>query len=106
MVDPHDTVPRERIVPPRPSYVSRFFGGPPVAVVGRLILLSILIGVVLAALGLDPRNIFESLRYLGQRVWDLGFDSVRWVWRYFILGAVIVIPVWLIVRVVNAPRGR
>ena len=31
--------------------VNRFLGGPPLAVLGKLILLSILIGVVLSALG-------------------------------------------------------
>ena len=43
--------------------VNRFLGGPPLAVLGKLILLSILIGVVLSALGLDPLNIFSSLSY-------------------------------------------
>ena len=44
------------------QYVQRFFGGPPLAVIGRLILLSILVGVILAAVGLDPWNIIESVR--------------------------------------------
>jgi NADH:ubiquinone oxidoreductase subunit 5 (subunit L)/multisubunit Na+/H+ antiporter MnhA subunit len=86
--------------------VTRFFGGSPLAVVGRLILLSILIGVLLSAFGLDPLNIFWSIRNLLQRLWEMGFDAVRWLWGYFLLGAVIVIPVWLIMRAVNAPRGR
>jgi hypothetical protein len=85
---------------------SRFFGGPPLAVVARLILLSILIGVVLAAFGLDPLNIIDSVRRLIWRIWDMGFEAIAWLWRYFLLGAVIVIPIWLIVRLVNAPRGR
>ena len=33
-----------------------------------------------------------------QSIWNMGFDAVRWLWRYFLLGAVIVIPIWLIVR--------
>ena len=41
-----------------------------------------------------------------QAVWDMGFDAVRWVWRYFLLGAIIVIPIWLIVRFMRAPSGR
>jgi hypothetical protein len=86
--------------------VHRFFGGPPLAVAGRLILLSILVGVVLAAIGLDPWNIIESVRELIQRVWNLGFDAVRWLWRYFLLGAVIVVPIWFLVRLVKAPRGQ
>jgi Family of unknown function (DUF6460) len=86
--------------------VNRFFGGSPLAVLGKLILLSILIGVVLSAIGLDQWNIVASLRRLIVNVWNMGFDAVRWVWQYFLLGAVIVIPVWLILRLVRAPKGR
>ena len=86
--------------------VHRFFGGPPLAVIGRLIMLSILVGVILAAIGLDPWNILESVRDLIRHVWDMGFDAVRWLWRYFLLGAVIVVPLWVLVRLVKAPRGH
>ena len=86
--------------------VNRFFGGEPLSVFFRLVLLSILIGVVLSALGLDPLNIFSSLQRLLRDVWNMGFDAVRWLWQYFLLGAVIVIPIWLILRLVRAPKGR
>jgi hypothetical protein len=86
--------------------LNRFLGGPPLAVLGKLILLSILIGVVLSALGLDPLNIFASLQRLIRDIWNMGFDAVRWLWQYFLLGAVIVIPIWLIMRLVRAPKGR
>ena len=82
----------------------RFLGGSPLAVAFRLILLSILVGVVLAAIGFDPWNIIHSIRMLFQRLWDLGFDAIKWVWRYFLLGAIIVIPIWLILRFLRAPR--
>jgi len=87
------------------QYVHRFFGGSPLAVVGRLILLSILVGVILAAIGLDPWNIIDSVRRLIQNIWNMGFDAVRWLWQYFLLGAVIVLPIWYLVRLVKAPRG-
>ena len=96
-------------VPNRPAandYLTRFFGGRPLSVIFRLLLLSILVGVILEVLGLDPWNIIESLRTLVARVWDMGFDAVRWAWRYFLLGAIIVIPIWLIVRFMRAPAGR
>ena len=86
--------------------VTKVIGGSPLAVLGRLILISILVGVVLSVLGLDPWNILDSVRVLFQRLWDTGFDAVYWLWRYFLLGAVIVIPIWLIIRLINAPRGR
>jgi hypothetical protein len=86
--------------------LNRFLGGSPLAVLGKLILLSILIGVVLSALGLDPWNIVESVRRVFRSIWDMGFDAVRWLWSYFLLGAVLVIPIWLILRLVRAPKGR
>jgi hypothetical protein len=86
--------------------LDRFMGGSPLAVVFKLILLSILIGVVLSALGLDPWDIVDSLRRLIRKVWDMGFEAVHWLWRYFLLGAVLVIPIWLILRFLRAPRGQ
>jgi hypothetical protein len=85
---------------------NRFFGGPPLAVIGRLILLSILVGVILAAIGLDPWNIIESVRRLIEHVWTMGFDALRWLWRYFLLGAVIVVPIWILVRLARVQHGR
>jgi hypothetical protein len=87
------------------DYAQRFLGGPPLAVLFRLILLSILVGVILAALGLDPLNIIDSIRRIIVSIWDMGFDAVRWLWQYFLLGAVIVVPIWLIMRLVKAPKG-
>jgi hypothetical protein len=86
--------------------VNRFFGGSPLSVIFRLVLLSILIGFVLHAFGFNPFNILESIRSLIEALWNMGFDAINWLWRYFLLGAVIVVPIWLVVRVVNAPRGH
>jgi hypothetical protein len=99
---PNDT----RELPASHDGLGRFLGGSPASVALRLILLSILVGVVLAAIGFDPYNIIWSIQRLFQRLWDLGFDAFNWLWRYFLLGAVIVIPVWLLSRVFGAPRGR
>jgi len=62
--------------------------------------------VVLAAFGLDPFDIVRSVERLIRHIWNMGFDAVRWLWRYFLLGAVIVIPIWVIMRLLNAPRGK
>src|SRR5262245_61469958 len=88
------------------SPLVRFLGGPPLSVLFRLVLLSILIGVILEVLGLDPCNIIDSIRVLLQRIWNMGFDAVRWLWRYLLLGAAVVVPVWLIVRLTRAAQGR
>lgn len=94
------------IPPPQKDGIARFLGGSPLAVLGRLILLSILVGVVLAAIGFDPWDIAVSIRRLFEWIWNFGFDTITGLWRYFLLGAVIVVPIWLISRLFNAPRGR
>jgi Family of unknown function (DUF6460) len=88
------------------NVVSRFLGGPPLWVLVRLVLLSILVGVILSALGLDPFNILSSVERLVRAILDMGWDAIAWVWRYFLLGAVLVIPIWLIVRLLKAPARR
>ena len=95
-----------RDLPANDDRMTRFLGGSPMAVAFRLILMSILVGVVLAAIGLDPWNIVTSIRLLFERIWELGFDAISGLWRYFLLGAVIVIPIWLLSRLFTTPRGR
>ena len=95
-----------RELPAASDGLTRFLGGTPLSVAFRLILLSILVGVVLAAIGFDPYNILRSIELLFRRLWDLGFDAINWLWRYFLLGAVIVIPIWLLSRLFSTPRGR
>jgi Family of unknown function (DUF6460) len=84
--------------------VNRFFGGSPLSVLVRLILLSILVGVILSAIGLDPFDIWRSIERLFRSIWNMGWDAVDWAWRYFLLGAVIVVPIWIVVRL--AKHGR
>ncbi len=86
--------------------VTRFFGGSPLSVIIRLVLLSIVIGFILHVLNFDPWDLLHSIERLLRALWEMGFEAVRLVWRYFLLGAVIVIPIWLIVRLVRAPKGR
>ncbi|HEY0329181.1 MAG TPA: DUF6460 domain-containing protein [Rhodopseudomonas sp.] len=94
-----------RDLPARDDSVARFLGGSPLAVAFRLALMSLLVGVVLAAIGFDPWNIITSIRLLFVRVWELGFDAINGLWRYFLLGAVVVIPIWLLSRLFGAPRA-
>ena len=85
--------------------MERFFGGNPALVLIRLVILSLIVGVVLAALGFSPFEIIDSIRRLAERIYDMGFAAVEKAFRYFLLGAVIVFPVWLVMRVLKV-MGR
>jgi hypothetical protein len=79
--------------------MERFFGGNPALVLSRLVILSLIVGVVLAALGFSPYDILQNLRDLAQRIYDMGFAAIEKGFRYFLLGAVIVFPIWVVMRV-------
>jgi hypothetical protein len=81
--------------------MDRFFGGNPALVLLRLAILSLIVGVVLAALGFSPFELIDSLRRLVERIYDMGFAAVEKAFRYFLLGAVIVFPVWFIARLLK-----
>ncbi|QJP15126.1 integrase [Starkeya sp. ORNL1] len=84
------------------NQVARWMGGSPVWVLVRLILLSVVVGVILSALGLDPLNILQSIERLVRNLFNFSFEAFERLWRYFLLGAVIVIPLWLIMRVARS----
>ena len=83
----------------------QLFGGNPVGVLIRLVLISIVVGIVLSALGLSPAELFYRLELLMRRLYEMGFGWVEWLFRYFLLGAVIVFPVWLVARLFSKGSG-
>ena len=79
--------------------MERFFGGNPALVIARLAIISLIVGVILAALGFSPYDLVQTLRDLIQRMYDMGFATIEKGFRYFLLGAVIVFPIWFLMRV-------
>jgi hypothetical protein len=86
--------------------LQRFFGGPPLMVLLRLALLSLVVGIVLSVLGLHPFDIWHGIRGFAARVYAMGFDALEWTLDYFLLGALIVVPIWLLMRVLKFFGGR
>ena len=85
---------------------NRFFGGSPIGVLVRLAIISLIVGIVLATLGLDPTNIWESVGRAFRSAFENIGDVFRWSWRYFLLGAIVVFPIWLIFRIISMVSGR
>jgi len=81
-------------------------GGSLLSVLVRLAVLSLVVGVVLSALGINLRNFFDRFNQLLRNIYDLGFGAVDWLLQYMLLGAVIVVPVFLIARAVSLARGK
>lgn len=82
------------------------FGGNPLGVILRLVVLSIVVGIVLSALGINPRNFLYHLNVLARRIYDLGFGAIEWLIEYLLLGAMVVVPIWIVARVLGLIGGR
>ena len=86
---------------------NQIFGGNPLAVAVRLVILSIVVGIVMSALNIQPQNLLQSIRLLIQRISDLGFGVVEGALGYLVLGAVVVVPIWLLSRLFGVfGKGR
>jgi Family of unknown function (DUF6460) len=82
-------------------------GGDSVAgIILRLVVISLIVGIVLSALGITPSNLFSSLNVLARRIYDLGFGAIDWVLQYLIVGAMVVVPIYLVARVLGGVRSR
>lgn len=81
-----------------------FLGGSVLGVLVRLVVLSVVVGVILSALGITPQNIFFQFNILLQRLYDLGFGAIESVLGYLILGAMVVVPVWFVSRLIKSAR--
>jgi hypothetical protein len=59
---------------------------------------------VLSALGITPDNILYRINELLRRIYDLGFGAIESVLGYLILGAMVVVPIWFISRLIKTMR--
>jgi Family of unknown function (DUF6460) len=88
------------------GYVTRLLGGTPAAVVVRLIVVSFVVGLILVMFGFEPENIYDELLGLGRRLIDFGLTDFRQFGRVLLTGAMVVLPVWLVLRLLDARKAR
>ena len=88
------------------SPVNRFLGGPPLAVLMRLLFVSLVVGALLVWLNIHPYDVFFWIQRFFNRLWTLGWDAVREIAEYVLAGAAIVVPVWLVMRLMNMRPAR
>lgn len=83
------------------SAVNNFLGDSIWRVIVKLLIASLLLGIVLATLGLSPRDIYQRVFEFVQSIWDLGFDAIIRFGDYIMLGAAIVVPIFIVMRLLR-----
>ena len=86
--------------------VTRFLGGSPIGVLTRLLVPSFVVGLVFEALGYDPESLFYEAWRNVRHLIEFGFSDVRQVAGILLTGAMVVIPVWIVLRLLDAGRAR
>jgi len=72
----------------------------------KLVLVSLLVGLILASLNIDPQNVLQSAMEGIESLIELAADIFGWAFTYILIGAVIVVPVWLIMYAWRYIRGK
>ncbi len=78
--------------------LERAMGGSPLSVIIKLIFLSLIVGAIMAFLGLTPRALFAAMGNFVSSILNLGTDAIRDVAQWVVAGALIVVPAWLLLR--------
>ncbi|TYC52844.1 integrase [Rhodobacterales bacterium] len=86
--------------------LSRFLGGSPAQVLLRLVFLSFVVGIILSALNLDPLDLIHLVVDFFERLWNMGFEAIGRLGKYLVIGAMVVVPIWLLSRLLSMGREK
>ena len=64
--------------------MERIFGGSPLAVLVRLVVISIILGIILATLGWSPTDFITRLQGMILGLWNMGFAAFGPVGSWFV----------------------
>lgn len=86
------------------SALNRFLGDSPLRVLLKLIVISFLVGIVMSFFGWSPYDLVYAVRDFAYNIYYMGFDAFGRFLDYFLIGAVIVVPVFLLMRLMSYRR--
>ena len=70
----------------------------------KLFIASVLVGLFLSIFKIDPVETFGRLGTAAERIFNLGVGAVQWAVPFALAGAVIVLPIWLISRILRSRK--
>lgn len=84
--------------------VNRFLGDTPGRVIVKLLVVSVIVGFVMAVFGWTPYGILYTIRDFVLDLWHSGFAALGRVGDYLLLGAAVVVPAFIILRLLSYRR--
>ena len=84
--------------------VNKFLGDTPGKTLVRLLIISFVVGIVMSTFGLTPVDLWYKLQDFVVRLYNLGFDAIWRIAKYFVWGAMVVVPVFIVIRLLKYSR--
>ena len=72
----------------------------------KLVVVSVIVGLFLGFFDINPRALMADFGETAQKIFSIVASVVEWAVKYMLLGAVVVVPIWLIFFVIGRLRGR
>lgn len=72
----------------------------------KLLLASLAVGMLLAWLNISPQDLIRSLAGEARQMVDNAVGLFGWGFSYVLLGAVIVVPIWLVFYLIEAAKKK
>lgn len=81
--------------------INRLLGDTPGRTVIKLVVLSVVAGFVMSMMGLSPWDLVMWIERGVRDLWRSGFAALGRVGEYLVIGAMVVIPLWVLMRLLN-----
>ncbi|RLQ89336.1 hypothetical protein D8780_02130 [Notoacmeibacter ruber] len=85
--------------------VQRFLGDSPLRVALKLIIISFIVGVFMSYFDITPLEVIDRFIGMIEWAWQNGYEALSGFASYFVIGAIVVVPIFLISRLVTYRRG-
>lgn len=72
----------------------------------KLAVICFVVGWLLVQFDISPEDIFDNFGENVRKIYDMARRAIEWGSGYIVIGAVIVLPLWLISVVINLLKGR
>jgi hypothetical protein len=69
----------------------------------KVVVASLVVGTILAHFGITPDKLMHDMGLSADRVHDYAQRGFEWAWPNLMLGAMVIVPVWLLVFILRPP---
>jgi hypothetical protein len=70
----------------------------------KFVLGAVLIGAVLNEFHISADNVLRDVGFTPERIMSIMREGVDWALPHFLLGAMVLIPIWLVIFLLKPPR--